>query len=506
MTGRLDIVGLGPGGPEHRTAAAAAAVRAADVVIGYGPYVDQCADLLDGQEVVRGAMGEEAARADEALRRAAAGARVALVSSGDAGVHGMAARTLARAAELADDERPALEVIPGVTAALAAGALLGAPLGDDFAALSLSDLHVAWEVVERRLTAVAAAGLALALYNPRSRTRTWQLERVLDVLREHRDADTPVAVVTDAARPGQRVRARDAGDARHRGGDDALAARRRRRQRPPRGPVARGRARRGGAGVTVTLVGAGPGDPALLTGAARDALARADVVVYDRPSLDEVVALAPAGAERHCVGLAPGQRALPQAAVNALLVDLGRRRDAVVRLKSGDPFVASRGGEEASALREAGVAVRVVPGVSAALAAPAAAGIPLMLRQLSVTLTVVDGNDDPEHGAPPDWEALARLGGTLVILTGRGRIRRIAAKLMDGGLAPDTPIAAISAASRDAQRVLRGTLAALPAPLPPPVTFVIGAVAALDLTAPADETEPPAARAALASGGVHAHP
>jgi precorrin-3B C17-methyltransferase len=205
MTGRLDIVGLGPGGPEHRTAAATAAVRGAEVVIGYGPYVEQCADLLDVQVVVRGAMGEEAARAEEALRRAAAGARVALVSSGDAGVHGMAARTLARAAELTDDERPAIEVIPGVTAALAAGALLGAPLGDDFAALSLSDLHLSWEVVERRLTAVAAAGLALALYNPRSRTRTWQLERVLDVLREHRDARTPVGVVTDAARPGQRV-------------------------------------------------------------------------------------------------------------------------------------------------------------------------------------------------------------------------------------------------------------------------------------------------------------
>jgi precorrin-3B C17-methyltransferase len=205
VTGRLDIVGLGPGGPEHRTAAAAAAVRGAEVVIGYGPYVDQCADLLSAQEVVRGAMGDEAARADEALRRAAAGARVALVSSGDAGVHGMAARTLAQAAELPDEERPAIEVIPGVTAALAAGALLGAPLGDDFAALSLSDLQVGWEVVERRLTGVAAAGLALALYNPRSRTRTWQLERVLEVLREHRDADTPVAVVSDAARPGQRV-------------------------------------------------------------------------------------------------------------------------------------------------------------------------------------------------------------------------------------------------------------------------------------------------------------
>jgi uroporphyrin-III C-methyltransferase len=187
---------------------------------------------------------------------------------------------------------------------------------------------------------------------------------------------------------------------------------------------------------------------------------------------------------------------LPQAEVNALLVELGRRHDAVVRLKSGDPFVASRGGEEASALREAGVAVRVVPGVSAALAASAAAGIPLMLRQLSVTLTIVDGNDDPEHGAPPDWEALARLGGTLVILTGRGRIRRIAAKLIDGGLTPDTPIAAISAASREAEQVHRGTLAELPAPLPPPVTFVVGAVAALDLTA----------APALATGGHDARP
>jgi uroporphyrin-III C-methyltransferase len=260
--------------------------------------------------------------------------------------------------------------------------------------------------------------------------------------------------------------------------------------------------------MTVWLVGAGPGDPALLTAAARDALASADVVVYDRPSLDEVVALAPAGAVRRCVGLAPGQRALPQADVNALLVELAREHATVVRLKSGDPFVASRGGEEAHALREAGIAVRVVPGVSAALAAPAAAGIPLMLRQLSVTVTVVDGNDDPEHAAPPDWEALARLGGTLVILTGRGRVRRIAAKLIDGGLAPDTPIAAISAASREAQRVERGTLAALPAPLPPPVTFVVGEVAALDLTAGDPEAAAPASASTRArpTEAVGAHP
>jgi precorrin-3B C17-methyltransferase len=203
MTGTLAIVGLGPGGPEHRTPAATRAVCEAEVVIGYGPYVDQCADLLDGQEVVRGRMGEEEARAAEALERAAAGARVALVSSGDAGVHGMAARTLAQVAALPVAERPAVEVVPGVTAALAAAARLGAPLGDDWAVLSLSDLHLPWATVERRLEALAASGLALALYNPRSRTRTEPFERALAILREHRGADTPVAVATDVARPGE---------------------------------------------------------------------------------------------------------------------------------------------------------------------------------------------------------------------------------------------------------------------------------------------------------------
>jgi len=232
--------------------------------------------------------------------------------------------------------------------------------------------------------------------------------------------------------------------------------------------------------MTVHLVGAGPGDPALLTLAAAELLRDARVVVYDRPSLDAIVALAPPEAEKHCVGRAPGRKALPQAEVNALLIELGRTRD-VVRLKSGDPFVASRGAEEAVALTNAGIAVNVVPGVSAALAAPAAAGIPLMLRQLSVTATFVDGNDDDEHAEPPDWAALARLGGTLVILTGRGRIRRTAAALIAGGRPAETPVAAISAAGRPEQRVLRGTLAALPAPLPPPVTFVVGPAAALEL-------------------------
>jgi precorrin-3B C17-methyltransferase len=202
--GVLLIVGLGPGGPDHRTAAAVRAVMEAEVVVGYGPYVDQCADLLDpAQEVVRGAMGEEGARADEALDRAAAGAVVALVSSGDAGVYGMAARTLARAASLADP--PRVDVVPGVTAALAAGALLGAPFADDFAVLSLSDLHLEWPVVERRLLGVASSGIALALYNPRSKARTWQLDRVLALLVQVRGAATAVALVHDAGREAEAI-------------------------------------------------------------------------------------------------------------------------------------------------------------------------------------------------------------------------------------------------------------------------------------------------------------
>ncbi len=204
MSGVLDIVGLGPGIADHRTVAATRAIEQAQVVIGYGPYVDQCSELLRAEQLVmRAKMGQEAERAEEALVRAQRGERVALVSSGDAGVYGMASRTLKRAAALAPSERPEVNMIPGVTAALAAGAVLGAPLADDWASLSLSDLHIEWATIERRLRAVAEAGLTLALYNPRSRQRQWQLDRVLELLRETRGADTPVGVVTDAAREGQ---------------------------------------------------------------------------------------------------------------------------------------------------------------------------------------------------------------------------------------------------------------------------------------------------------------
>jgi cobalt-precorrin 5A hydrolase/precorrin-3B C17-methyltransferase len=202
--GHLSLVGLGPGDPRHRTPAAETAVRHADVVIGYGPYIDQCADLLRaGQDIVRSPIGDEVVRAKEALTAAAGGQRVALVCSGDAGVYAMASVAL----ELAADVAPGVEVavVPGVTAALAAAASVGAPLGHDHAAISLSDLLTPWDAIERRLRAAAEGDFVVTLYNPRSRDRDWQLDSARAILRRHRPPTTPVAVVTDAARPGQRV-------------------------------------------------------------------------------------------------------------------------------------------------------------------------------------------------------------------------------------------------------------------------------------------------------------
>ncbi|MGH4013224.1 MAG: uroporphyrinogen-III C-methyltransferase [Pseudonocardiaceae bacterium] len=230
--------------------------------------------------------------------------------------------------------------------------------------------------------------------------------------------------------------------------------------------------------MTVHLVGAGPGDPELLTRRGAALLARAEHVVYDRSSMAELLALAP-GATRHCVGKQGAMPAPPQTDINALLVELGSTGTCVVRLKAGDPFVVSRGGEEAVALAAAGVDVEVVPGVSAAVAAPAAAGIPVMVRRLSRTLTVVAAGDEPDQ---VDWAAVARLGGTVVLLTGRCALRRIVAALRSGGMPGDTPVAAISAATRPEQRTVRGTLDEPPDPrLPPPLTVVIGEVARLNV-------------------------
>jgi cobalt-precorrin 5A hydrolase/precorrin-3B C17-methyltransferase len=201
--GHLAVVGLGPGDPALRTPAAAAAVRQADVVIGYGPYVDLAEDLLAvRQTIVRSPIGAEAERVTEALGRAAAGERVALVCSGDPGVYAMASLVIELAPQHGD---PPVTVVPGVTAALAAAAVLGAPLGHDHAAVSLSDLLTPWAVIERRLRAVAEGDFTVSLYNPRSKRRTTQLDTALRILAAHRPPGTPAAILTDVGRPAQRV-------------------------------------------------------------------------------------------------------------------------------------------------------------------------------------------------------------------------------------------------------------------------------------------------------------
>jgi uroporphyrinogen III methyltransferase/synthase len=235
--------------------------------------------------------------------------------------------------------------------------------------------------------------------------------------------------------------------------------------------------------VTVYLVGAGPGDPGLITRRGAELLARAEVVVYDRLVAPALLALAPPDALRVDVGKRPGvttpQR---QQGINELLVEHGRAGRAVVRLKGGDPFVFGRGGEEAMALRDAGIAFEVVPGVTSAFAAPAYAGVPVTYRGLSASVTVVTGNvGDPTAGGV-DWGALARAGGTLVVLMGMERRAEIAARLIEGGRARDTPVLVVHQGSTPAQRRVRTTLAQLGSvELGPPSTIVVGAVAGLDL-------------------------
>jgi uroporphyrinogen III methyltransferase/synthase len=236
---------------------------------------------------------------------------------------------------------------------------------------------------------------------------------------------------------------------------------------------------------TVYLVGAGPGDPGLLTLRGAEVLARADVVVHDRLTDASLLALAPPGAERVDVGKQPDDRG-DQEAINQLLVDRAREGKRVVRLKGGDPFVFGRGGEEALFLRSNGVTFEVVPGVTSAVAVPAYAGVPVTHRGLVTAFTVVAGHsrsvDPAAGGGGTNWEALAQAGGTIVVLMGAAHRRQIADRLMAGGLSAETPVVAVQWGTEPEQATVRTTLGRLPTvAIGPPVTIVIGEVAGLDL-------------------------
>ncbi|MFJ4894433.1 precorrin-3B C(17)-methyltransferase [Streptomyces sp. NPDC088788] len=200
--GRLAVVGLGPGARDLLTPRATRELRRASVLVGLDQYVDQIRDLLrPGTLVLESGLGAEEERARTAVAEARRGRAVALIGSGDAGVYAMASPALAEASDDID-----VVGVPGVTAALAAGSILGAPLGHDHVSISLSDLHTPWEVIERRVRAAAEADIVVTFYNPRSRGRDWQLPKALAILAEHRKPVTPVGVVRNASRPDESSR------------------------------------------------------------------------------------------------------------------------------------------------------------------------------------------------------------------------------------------------------------------------------------------------------------
>jgi len=233
--------------------------------------------------------------------------------------------------------------------------------------------------------------------------------------------------------------------------------------------------------MTVYLVGAGPGDPGLITARGLELIRACEVLVHDRLVADELIAEAPSDA------LVISRDGLEQTALNELLVNYGRAGLDVVRLKGGDPFVFGRGGEEALALKDAGIETEIVPGVSSIAGVPAAAGIPITHRGISDRVTVASCHG--ADGSDAEYARLAAIGGTLILFMGLGRVARVVNGLVTAGLPAETPAAAVSRGTFPDQEVVRttlGDLAVATEGLASPTLLVIGDVAALELLAPAD--------------------
>jgi uroporphyrin-III C-methyltransferase len=234
----------------------------------------------------------------------------------------------------------------------------------------------------------------------------------------------------------------------------------------------------------VFLVGAGPGDPGLLTVRALRLIETAEVVVFDRLVSPEIMALIPKQARLIDVGKMPRSHKVPQEAINALLVGLGRDGERVVRLKGGDPFIFGRGGEEAAALRAAGVAVEVVPGITSAQGAAASTGVPLTHRGLATGLRYVTGHRARDALLDLDWPSLSSGETTLVVYMGAATIGEIAARLVSQGMQPGLPVLAVASATTPREERVLSTLARIAddlrtVPLDAPVLFIIGHVAGL---------------------------
>ncbi len=234
----------------------------------------------------------------------------------------------------------------------------------------------------------------------------------------------------------------------------------------------------------VYLVGAGPGDPQLLTIKAVKVLKEADVVIYDRLVGEEILCLAPESAEMIYVGKRTGKHEVPQDKITELIIKKAQGGGKIVRLKGGDPFIFGRGGEEAEALVEKGIEFEVVPGVSSAVVAPAYAGIPLTHRDYAASVAIVTGHRAGDAEKPIDWVKIANAVDTLVILMGVESLDGIVGKLLKGGISADKPVAMVESGTYPKQRTLIATLGTIikeaeAKQIKPPAVIVIGEVATL---------------------------
>ena len=479
--GRLTVIGIGPGAAELLTVQAVNAIQAAEVLVGYSGYLQLLGNRAAGKELHGSAIGREIDRVRLAIDLARRGRRVALISSGDAGIYGMAGLVFEELETQGrtSDQAPEVEVIPGITAAQAAASLLGAPLANDFAVLSLSDLLRARHSVEGRLEALAAADVVLALYNPQSQTRRELFQRACTILLQHRHASTPVAVVRAAYREGQSIQL---GDLDHLadmpvdmeslvlvgnsqtgtiGGQMVTA----------RGQGTFGAAqpvpeRRPETASETTIaaeqplhrmffVGAGPGDPQLLTLKGAQVLANADVVVYAGSLVPRgVLQHVRAGARLH------NSATLTLEETHRLLAEAYRAGQRVVRLHSGDPSLYGAITEQMALLDEEHIPYEIVPGVSAFQAVAARLGIEY--TQPGVVQTVILTRPGGRTGVPDNesLEALARHGVTLCVFLGARHVVQVQEALLTS-YPPSTPVAVAYRATWPDEELTVGTLADL---------------------------------------------
>ncbi len=464
--GHLAIVGTGPGGAAWRTPETEALVSAADILVGYGPYLDLLGPLAHDKIRRAYALGEEEDRVRTALDLAAEGQRVALVSSGDPGIYAMASLAF----ELIDREdrpdwrRTEIVAAPGVSAMQLAAARVGAPLGHDFCAISLSDLLTPWDTIDHRLRAAAEGDFVVALYNPASQRRREQLRRAREILLAHRPADTPVILARDLGREGETVQVTDlrslsvdmvdmltiviVGARSTRRFDDTAGAA---RVYTPRGYSRETAAEP--APAMVHFIGAGPGAPDLLTIRGRSLIATAPVCLYAGSLVPpEVVAYAP-----------PGARVIDTAplTLEEILDEISRAHAdgrSVARVHSGDPSLYGAIAEQMRQLDRLGIPYDITPGVPAYTAAAAALKTELTLPEISQTIiltrTAMQTSPMPEG---EDLNTLAATGATLAIHLSIRNLPEIRRSL-EPHYGPDGAVAVVHRASWPDQQVIRGTL------------------------------------------------